>query len=62
MSSTFYISIIVFLKYQYSYAVVGSNPASATTKNGVSIKVKLFFFYAQMGRNLQIDVYLMFTH
>jgi hypothetical protein len=41
--------------------VVGSNPASATTKNGLPIRFKPFFFYAQKGQNLQVVVYLMFS-
>ena len=40
--------------------VVGSNPASATTKNGLNTEFESFFFLASNIKNIRLDVYLMF--
>ena len=40
--------------------VVGSNPASATTKNGLNTEFEPFFFSGGNTENVRSDVYLMF--
>jgi hypothetical protein len=39
------------------YEYVGSNPASATKKNGLPMRFKPFYFFAYKGQNLQVDAY-----